>query len=122
MDACPHSILLELFSNRGSGTAFTAAATANKHGAGAVQAEIKNDNNSKKAFASIFLARKRETARFFQPQEGTPMDSEKVIKRDGEYVLHTYNRNPIALEKGRGLYADQARRDRNTLILPAASG
>ena len=26
------------------------------------------------------------------------MDSEKVIKRDNEYVLHTYNRNPIALE------------------------
>ena len=33
------------------------------------------------------------------------MDSEKVIKRDNEYVLHTYNRNPIALEKGHGLYA-----------------
>ena len=27
------------------------------------------------------------------------MDSEKVIKRDNDYVLHTYNRNPIALEK-----------------------
>ena len=25
------------------------------------------------------------------------MDSEKVIKRDNEYVLHTYNRNPIVL-------------------------
>ena len=25
------------------------------------------------------------------------MDSEKVIKRDGEYVLHTYNRNPIQI-------------------------
>ena len=23
------------------------------------------------------------------------MDSEKVIKRDNEYVLHTYARNPI---------------------------
>ena len=34
------------------------------------------------------------------------MDSEKVIKRDNEYVLHTYNRNPIALEKGHGLYAE----------------
>ena len=34
------------------------------------------------------------------------MDSEKVIKRDNDYVLHTYNRNPIALEKGHGLYAD----------------
>ena len=33
------------------------------------------------------------------------MDSEKVIKRDNEYVLHTYNRNPIALEKGHGLHA-----------------
>ena len=30
------------------------------------------------------------------------MDSEKVIKRDNDYVLHTYNRNPIALEKGHG--------------------
>ena len=34
------------------------------------------------------------------------MDSEKVIKRDNEYVLHTYNRNPIALEKGHGLHAE----------------
>ena len=33
------------------------------------------------------------------------MDSEKVIKRDNEYVLHTYNRNPIVLEKGHGLRA-----------------
>ena len=28
------------------------------------------------------------------------MDSEKVIKRDNAYVLHTYARNPIAIEKG----------------------
>ncbi len=34
------------------------------------------------------------------------MDSEKVIKRDNEYVLHTYNRNPIVLEKGHGLRAE----------------
>ena len=33
------------------------------------------------------------------------MDSEKVIKRDNAYVLHTYNRNPIVLEKGHGLRA-----------------
>ena len=33
------------------------------------------------------------------------MDSEKVIKRDNEYVMHTYNRNPIVLEKGHGLRA-----------------
>ena len=33
------------------------------------------------------------------------MDSEKVIKRDDQYVLHTYNRNPVVLEKGHGLYA-----------------
>ena len=39
-------------------------------------------------------------------KEGISMDSEKVIKRDNEYVLHTYNRNPIALEKGHGLYAE----------------
>ena len=34
------------------------------------------------------------------------MDSEKGIKRDNEYVLHTYNRSPIVLEKGHGLYAE----------------
>ena len=34
------------------------------------------------------------------------MDSEKVIKRDNEYVLHTYARNPIVLEKGHGLCAE----------------
>ena len=34
------------------------------------------------------------------------MDSEKVIKRDNEYVLHTYARNPITIEKGHGLYAE----------------
>jgi acetylornithine/N-succinyldiaminopimelate aminotransferase len=33
------------------------------------------------------------------------MDSEKVIRRDNDYVLHTYNRNPIVLEKGYGLHA-----------------
>ena len=42
------------------------------------------------------------------------MDSEKVIARDNNYVLHTYNRNPIVLEnnrnpivleKGHGLHA-----------------
>ena len=27
------------------------------------------------------------------------MDSEKVIKRDNEYVLHTYNRNPVVSYK-----------------------
>ncbi len=34
------------------------------------------------------------------------MDSEKVIKRDNDYVLHTYDRNPIVLEEGHGLYAE----------------
>lgn len=33
------------------------------------------------------------------------MDSEKVIARDNNYVLHTYNRNPIVLEKGHGVHA-----------------
>ncbi len=33
------------------------------------------------------------------------MDSEKVIARDNDYVLHTYNRNPIVLAKGHGLHA-----------------
>ena len=48
------------------------------------------------------------------------MDSEKVIKRDNEYVLHTYARNPIVLEKGHGLYAEGPR-GRSTSISPAAS-
>lgn len=34
------------------------------------------------------------------------MDSEKVIKRDNDYVLHTYGRNPIVLEKGHGLHVE----------------
>ena len=34
------------------------------------------------------------------------MDSEKVIKRDNDYVLHTYQRSPIVIEKGHGLYAE----------------
>ena len=33
------------------------------------------------------------------------MNSEKVIARDNDYVLHTYNRNPIVIEKGHGLHA-----------------
>ena len=48
------------------------------------------------------------------------MDSEKVIKRDNEYVLHTYARNPIALEKGHGLYAEGPR-GRSISTSPAAS-
>ena len=49
------------------------------------------------------------------------MDSEKVIKRDNEYVLHTYNRNPIVLEKATGC-TPRARRDRSIWTSPAASG
>ena len=48
------------------------------------------------------------------------MDSEKVIKRDGEYVLHTYGRNPIVLEKGHGLYAEGPEA-RSISTSPAAS-
>jgi acetylornithine/N-succinyldiaminopimelate aminotransferase len=33
------------------------------------------------------------------------MDSKTVIERDNQYVLHTYGRNPLALESGIGLYA-----------------
>ena len=33
------------------------------------------------------------------------MNSEKVIARDNDYVLHTYNRNPIVIKKGHGLHA-----------------
>lgn len=47
------------------------------------------------------------------------MDSEKVIKRDNEYVLHTYNRNPIVLEKATAC-APQAPRVSSIWILPAA--
>lgn len=47
------------------------------------------------------------------------MDSEKVIKRDNEYVLHTYNRNPIVLEKATAC-APQAQRASSIWILPAA--
>ena len=36
------------------------------------------------------------------------MDSEKVIARYNAYVLHTYNRNPLALESGIGMYARDA--------------
>ena len=45
------------------------------------------------------------------------MNSEKVIARDNDYVLHTYNRNPIVIEKGHGLHAS-----RITWTSPAASG
>ena len=48
------------------------------------------------------------------------MDSEKVIKRDNEYVLHTYNRNPVVLEKGHGLYAEGPE-GRSIWTSPAAS-
>ncbi len=37
--------------------------------------------------------------RLLHPTGGTSMDSEKVIKRDNAYVLHTYNRNPVVLER-----------------------
>lgn len=33
------------------------------------------------------------------------MDSQKVMARDEQYVLHTYGRNPLVLESGIGLYA-----------------
>ena len=36
--------------------------------------------------------------------------------RDSEYVLHTYNRNPIALEKGHGLYAEGPEGQKLSLI------
>lgn len=34
------------------------------------------------------------------------MDSKKVVKRDGEYVLPTYARNPLVLEQGAGMVAE----------------
>lgn len=40
------------------------------------------------------------------PSGGRYYGFRKVIKRDNEYVLHTYARNPIAIEKGHGLYAE----------------
>lgn len=48
------------------------------------------------------------------------MDSEKVIKRDGEYVLHTYNRNPIVLEKAT-VCVPSVPKASSIWILPAAS-
>ena len=42
------------------------------------------------------------------------MDSQKVIKRDERYVLPTYKRNPIALEKGHGLYAEGPESTKNS--------
>ena len=42
-------------------------------------------------------AKRPERARMLQRRKNA-MDSEKVIKRDNEYVLHTYARNPIVLE------------------------
>ena len=33
------------------------------------------------------------------------MDTEKVIVRDNDYVLHTYKRNPIVIERGHGMHA-----------------
>ena len=45
------------------------------------------------------------------------MDSEKVIKRDNEYVLHTYNRNRW---KKATACAPQAPRASSIWILPAA--
>ena len=49
------------------------------------------------------------------------MNSEKVIARDNDYVLHTYNRNPMVIEKGHGLHA-YGPKARTTWISPAALG
>lgn len=49
------------------------------------------------------------------------MDSQKVIKRDKNCVLPTYNRNPIVLEKATACMR-KVRRGSPTWILPAASG
>ena len=55
-----------------------------------------------------FLARKRLrgfSVHSFCSQRVHLWILKKYIKRDNEYVLHTYNRNPIVLEKGHGLRA-----------------
>ena len=36
------------------------------------------------------------------------MNTEKVIKRDQKYVMHTYARSPLVLEHGEGMYAYDA--------------
>lgn len=36
------------------------------------------------------------------------MNTEKTIKRDDQYVLHTYNRSPIVIERGQGMTAYDA--------------
>ena len=33
------------------------------------------------------------------------MNTEKVIKRDQKYIMHTYARSPLVLEHGEGMYA-----------------
>ena len=38
------------------------------------------------------------------------MDAEKVINRDNEYIMHTYARDPLVIEKGYGMYAKGADR------------
>lgn len=36
------------------------------------------------------------------------MNTEKVIKRDQKYIMHTYARSPLVLEHGEGMYAYDA--------------
>ena len=36
------------------------------------------------------------------------MNSEKLIKRDEKYILHTYARSPLALVRGEGMTAYDA--------------
>ena len=36
------------------------------------------------------------------------MNTEKVISRDNDYILHTYARSPVALVAGEGMVARDA--------------
>ena len=36
------------------------------------------------------------------------MTTTEIIRRDDAYVLHTYNRSPLALVSGQGMYAADA--------------
>ncbi len=98
----PHSILLELFSDRGSGTRFLPP------------------QPSGIRIAESTVGRYNKRAREALRSGGNIMDSEKVIKRDNEYVLHTYGRNLLSSKKAMASMP-RAPRARNTLILPAAS-
>ena len=45
------------------------------------------------------------------------MNKEEYIKREEGAMLHTYNRFPVVLEKGEGVYLSMIRMEKNIWIL-----